>query len=127
MAPSGVTDLSPAVGLAVGLCCAVSFGALSLVEFRVVVLRPDWGNVTPQLAAVWRGTLAAASLGSFGLSVYSYTMDDETDERRGSDLRLDRVGFSELEVETGDESTVIFMSARTREGDESESDESHDS
>ncbi len=88
MTTPDLTDVSPVAALVVGLVGAVSLGVVSLVEFRVIFVRPGWGNVTPQLAAVGGGTLAAASLGSFGLSVYTYVAGDETTETItiGSDI-----------------------------------------
>lgn len=125
MDSSDLTGVSPVVALVVGLFGTVLLGVVSLVEFRVVLLQPDWGNVTPQLATVGGGTLAAASLGSFGLSVYTYIASNETSEEdsrtsgeSGLDIEVKQIGQSELTVNVGDQSLRIDGRVRDREGDD---------
>lgn len=129
MALPGPSDTRPVVALAFGLVCAVVLGSLSLIKLRIVFLRPDWGNVTPQLATVAGGTLAVASLGSFGLSVYTYVTDDETDDRTNVDIGADDEtddrtnvdievnGRAELTVNTGDRAVQIEGRVRDKDGD----------
>lgn len=125
MTTPDLTDVSPVAALVAGLVGAVSLGVVSLVEFRVIFVRPGWGNVTPQLAAVGGGTLAAASLGSFGLSVYTYVAGDETTERDDKtggesdlDIEVRQIGPAELTVNVGDQSLRIDGRVRDREEDD---------
>lgn len=57
--------------LLVGAVALFLFGASYFVEFRIIIVDPDYGDVTVVVQTRWRGLLGSTTVGSFRLGIRS--------------------------------------------------------
>lgn len=61
----------------VGIIALLLFCASYLVDVRIVVESPNYGDVTAGVAALWRLVLGVTTVGSFAIGIYSLVADDD--------------------------------------------------
>jgi len=70
---------SPTTLLALGIGGVILLVIGLVIEVRIIVENPAYGDVTDVVRGIWNLSIALATLGSFVLAVYNYRRDDDTD------------------------------------------------
>lgn len=69
---------SPSILLILGTVGLILFGISFIVEIRVILEYPAYGEVTNVIRGLWSLILGVATIGSFALAAHSYRRDDDS-------------------------------------------------
>lgn len=78
----------PEVFAAIGIVALFLFLASFLVEVRIIVERPGYGDVTEEVRTVWQSALGIATIGSFLIAFYNISVARPRSESPASGLEI---------------------------------------
>jgi hypothetical protein len=112
-----VRNLSPTLLLLGGVLTALLLVVShTLIDVRIVVLRPNVGTVTSLVTGLWEATLGIATLGSFGLAVWNHISDSGHDSGPTQEISISENDEVIVNAGTG-ESTVTADITRSIESE----------
>ncbi|WP_152424477.1 MULTISPECIES: hypothetical protein [Halococcus] len=78
--------------LFVGVVALVLFSASYLVDVRIIVENPNYGDVTAGVRTLWRVILGITTVGSFAIGIYNLTTDGNGDSGPSTGFKIEGEG-----------------------------------